>query len=66
MSSKTYEHLVLELDAANMTVVGADAPLQDVLSERGRAGWELISAVPSGKAQQVLMFFKRKTRLGKH
>ena len=39
MSSKIYEHAVIELDATTMTVVGGQAPLQDVLNERGKQGW---------------------------
>jgi hypothetical protein len=62
MSSKSYEHKILELDASTMTVVGEKEPIQAILDSNGRQGWELVSTVQGGKDHHVLMFFKRKLR----
>jgi hypothetical protein len=62
MSSKSYEHKILELDASTWTVVGEKEPYQAVLDSHGRQGWELVSTAPGGREHHVLMFFKRKTK----
>jgi hypothetical protein len=66
MSTKSYEHKILELDAGTWTVVGEQEPYQATLDSYGRQGWELVSTAPSGKELHVLMFFKRKTRSKHH
>jgi hypothetical protein len=62
MSSKSYEHKILELDATTMSIVGEKEPYQAILDSHGRQGWELVSTAQGVKEHHVFMFFKRKLR----
>jgi hypothetical protein len=59
MSSKSYEHMILELDVATWRFVGEEDPHLVILENHGRRGWELVSTAPGAKEHHVLMFFKR-------
>jgi hypothetical protein len=62
MSSKSYEHLILEFDVSTWSFVGEQSPYLVVLDTHGKQGWELVSTAQAAKEHHLLMFFKRKTR----